>query len=681
MAGRFRWTAFAVLTVMAGCLCAAVGQANVESRVALVIGNSQYSQSPPLTNPVNDAEAMAQTLQALGFRLVGDQAHLNVTRAAMVRLLGELQDLLGTDGEATALVYYAGHGISDGASNWLVPVDDEEIRYREDVPDVAIAAQSVIRRLEGRGTGRNILILDACRNNPLESRHQTRGGPTRGLTKINIEGSATNTVIIYAAKAGQAAYDGDGDLSPFAAALIENMQVPAKRLIDVVGATANAVERATMGKPEGKQVPWMEGTPRDAFFFLPPVAEEDSSTPPSTNGPGAVEAALRLERAELRRIQARLTALGFSPGSVDGFFDRDTRRAISRWQVAQGQRGTGYLDPDSVRTLLAAVPADGVTVEPNQPLVGVDAAAVEAALRLARAKRMRVQTALANAGFYPGPSDGKFGQRTRDAIAGWQVEQGLEATGYLSADTVAALLAAAPSEALHAIAQGGSSAKWRTARNQPCEVWDEVHGVGETVTWSGGCSNGKASGWGRMVWRGRYGEEVYEGQVSGGKRDGSGTFRWVNGDSYEGEFRDGKLTGRGIYRWANGDRYEGGFRDGKQHGHGVKTWGPGGEWAGDRYEGDFRDGEFHGRGTLVWDNSDRYQGDFRDSQFHGQGVIMLANGVRYEGQVRDDRPHGEGVLREPDGDVFEGSWSRGCFGNPDGRWAALLTTPRECGFE
>ena len=70
-------------------------------------------------------------------------------------------------------MYYSGYGVAEAETNWLVPVDDEAIQFREDVPERAIGARSVMSRLEGRGGGLNILILDACRNNPLPSRSKT----------------------------------------------------------------------------------------------------------------------------------------------------------------------------------------------------------------------------------------------------------------------------------------------------------------------------------------------------------------------------------------------------------------------------------------------------------------------------------------------------------------------------
>ena len=280
-----RFPARVALAAAVGWLLAVLGaQAFAAPRVALVIGNGDYARFGDLRNPANDARAMAQKLQSLGFRLVGDKAHVDVTRQSMASLLGDLEDVLAAEGSGSAttvLVYYSGHGVAEVGSNWLVPVNDEGIRYREDVPDLAIGARSVMRRLEGRRGGLNILILDACRNNPLPSRRKTKGALSKGLARMD---APSNSVIVYAAAPGQVAYDGAGELSPFTGALLAAMDRPGRRLMDVLGATAAVVERETEGMPEGRQEPWLEMKPlREPFYFLPPVDKPDTG-PDSAGG-------------------------------------------------------------------------------------------------------------------------------------------------------------------------------------------------------------------------------------------------------------------------------------------------------------------------------------------------------------------------------------------------------------
>ena len=266
--------------------------APASARVAPVIGNGDYARFSDLRNPANDARAMAEKLQSLGFRLVGGEAQVDVTRPAMARLLRELEDELAQEsGErTTALFYYSGHGVAEAGSNWLVPVDDGDIRFREDVPDFAIGARSVMRRLEGRGGGLNIVVLDACRNNPLPSRRKTKGALSKGLARMD---APSETVIVYAAAPGSVAYDGRGEFSPFTGALLEEMDRPGRRLVDVLGATAAVVERETSGMPEGRQEPWLEMKPlQQPFYFVPPRDVEA--------GPGPVAAGATLAADEAK---------------------------------------------------------------------------------------------------------------------------------------------------------------------------------------------------------------------------------------------------------------------------------------------------------------------------------------------------------------------------------------------
>ena len=220
--------------------------AGAESRVALVVGNGDYSRSPDLRNPANDARAMAKMLRSLDFRLVGNRAHVDVSRDAMLTLLDELEDLL--EPGATALVFYSGHGVAENGTNWLVPVNDDAIRFREDVRDRAVGVDSVLHRLQGRGGGVNIVILDACRSNPLPRRHESRNALAKGLGPMN---APSESVIVYAAAPGRVAYDGTGSLSPFTGALIEAMGQPGRELMQVLGATAAAVRASHHGDAGG----------------------------------------------------------------------------------------------------------------------------------------------------------------------------------------------------------------------------------------------------------------------------------------------------------------------------------------------------------------------------------------------------------------------------------------------
>ncbi len=284
--------AIAIASAMVSMALAGPGLA--DERIALVIGNADYTGMDDLNNPENDARAMADKLQEVGFSLVGDKPHLNVTYREMLRLLRTLhRTLVGSEG-ATSLVYFSGHGVSEGGDNWVIPVDAQDIQFREDVRDLAIGArEGIMSRLEDRGGGQNIVILDACRDSALQSWRPTKSSRIKGLARIEPLNPA-RTVIFYAASEGQYAYDGGGDLSPFTSAFLKEMDEPNKRLVDVFGDAAHAVQEATKNNLHGAQIPDMAGRPpRPAFKFRPGAAIAEPLNP--AEEPQGLQVALPVE--------------------------------------------------------------------------------------------------------------------------------------------------------------------------------------------------------------------------------------------------------------------------------------------------------------------------------------------------------------------------------------------------
>lgn len=231
--------------------------AHAVERLALVIGNSQYQAAPDLRNAGNDATDVAAKLKTLGFTLIGDRAHLEVTRAQMARLIRDLGNAAQPGSEV--LFYYAGHGIAGDNDNWLLPVDDADIKVQEDVPDFAVSARSVLSRMEQRGSGVNVVILDACRNNPLPDRKRSVGG-TRGLTRMT---APLGSFIAYSASPGQAAADGDGRNGLFTAALLSLMDQPQLRIDDLFAEVGKKVRVAS----SGAQVPIRETNLEEVYYF------------------------------------------------------------------------------------------------------------------------------------------------------------------------------------------------------------------------------------------------------------------------------------------------------------------------------------------------------------------------------------------------------------------------------
>ncbi|WP_194456704.1 caspase family protein [Bradyrhizobium sp. CCBAU 53421] len=205
--------------------------ATTERRVALVVGNSKYRSVPVLPNPGQDAAAIANTLRAVGFqdvRLVTD-----ATRDSLVDALKSFTS--AADGADWAVIYYAGHGMEMAGENYLVPVD-AKLATDRDVSFEAVALTQVMGATEG-ARKLHLVILDACRDNPFANqikRTVASRSIGRGLAQVEPD---SGTLVVYAAKHGQVALDGDGGHSPFVTALIKRMQTPRieiRKLFDLV---------------------------------------------------------------------------------------------------------------------------------------------------------------------------------------------------------------------------------------------------------------------------------------------------------------------------------------------------------------------------------------------------------------------------------------------------------------
>jgi uncharacterized caspase-like protein len=151
--------------------------ARADKRIALVVGNSAYKNVTPLDNPRNDASLMADTLRALGFAVVGG-AQLDVDKTQFDRAVQSFSDQI--QGADVGLFYYAGHGVQVRGSNYLVPVTANPTR-ESDVDFQLVDTALVLRHMEGAGTKLNIVILDACRNNPFGGRAGRRCRHATGL--------------------------------------------------------------------------------------------------------------------------------------------------------------------------------------------------------------------------------------------------------------------------------------------------------------------------------------------------------------------------------------------------------------------------------------------------------------------------------------------------------------------
>lgn len=233
-------------------------------RVALVIGNSEYAKVSKLPNPGRDAAAVEAMLKAAGFDAVQRANDLGVN--AMRRALRDFSDH-ARDAEI-AVVFFAGHGIEVGGTNYLIPVD--AVLERDiDVADETVSLDRVSEMLEQTKRLR-LIILDACRDNPfVRSMKRTVASRSigRGLAKVEV--ATSDTLIAYAAKAGSTASDGDGGNSPYTMALVQHLTTPGLDIRLALGRVRDHVLKSTTNRQE----PFVYGSLGGAEIPLVPARQ------------------------------------------------------------------------------------------------------------------------------------------------------------------------------------------------------------------------------------------------------------------------------------------------------------------------------------------------------------------------------------------------------------------------
>ncbi len=251
--------AFSTLAaIFAALLLTLTGPAHAQKRVALVIGNSSYTHIPRLANPTNDAKLIAETLRGLGFTVVGGGAQLDLDESGLRRAVRGFSNQLR--GAEVALFYYAGHGVQVNGRNYLVPVGANPTT-EADVDFQMLDANLVLRQMESAGTKLNLVILDACRNNPFGGRGLRSAGS--GLATMQ---APEGTLISFATQPGNVALDGRKGNSPYTRALARAMRKPGLDIFRTFNQVGLAVARAT----GGRQQPWVSLSPITGEFFSRP---------------------------------------------------------------------------------------------------------------------------------------------------------------------------------------------------------------------------------------------------------------------------------------------------------------------------------------------------------------------------------------------------------------------------
>jgi hypothetical protein len=312
------------------------GPAAAEKRIALVVGNSAYQNITRLDNPRNDAVLMADTLLGLGFTLSGGRAQLDLDKSALdIAVQNFGRQIQGAD---VALFYYAGHGVQVNGSNYLVPVSANPTR-EADVDFQMVDVNLVLRQMQGSGTRLNMVILDACRNNPFGARGLRSSDG--GLAQMR---APEGTLISYATQPGSVAQDGSDGHSPYTKALATTIRQAGLDIFQTFNQVGLAVKRET----GGSQQPWVSSSPIDGtFYFVAPAAASGPQVAVAPSQPPRLADTLRpdpdfvpiKDAALLRELSERLYEHNFDPEQPDG--KTGMKLAISKFQEKSNMSPSG----------------------------------------------------------------------------------------------------------------------------------------------------------------------------------------------------------------------------------------------------------------------------------------------------------------------------------------------------
>jgi hypothetical protein len=435
---------FLLAVLAAIALLAPPAFAAANQRVALVIGNAAYKVAPKLANPVLDAKAIAETFRHLGFKVVEGY---DLSSQEMRSTLSEFSTALaGSDG---AVVYYAGHGVAFDSENYLLPIDID-LKTPTDLDLNAISVSQLLRQMR-REERANVIILDACRDNPFAAeleRGRNRGVVGhRGLNRI--EGDlARGALIAFASDPNATALDGEaGEHSPFTKALIDHLGDQGVAIDTVMQRVRSEVWQAT----KNQQLPWVNTSIIGEFDLNPApdasrttvVVPDAAAAPPPAPAPPPVDRQatenLLWESAQHSNLvgdyQAYLAAF------PNGVFAAMARNRIAVLATVQSPPPAPAVAPAPVSApapTIAPAPAPA----PASPVVAKAEPGpeeIEKSLDLGFAGRKELQLRLIALKYDPGPPDGAFGDRVRAAVREWQKRRNLSPTGYFDSSEVASL--------------------------------------------------------------------------------------------------------------------------------------------------------------------------------------------------------------------------------------------------
>ncbi len=436
LAKRFG-AALSAVAAVAFLVAPAFADAPAEKRVALVIGNGAYRNAPKLDNAAFDARAVADAFRKLGFQVVdGYDLDVEQMRAKVSEFSADLPDA------KSAVVYYAGHGISVDDENYLIPTDIV-LKSPTDLDLGAISVSLILKQMK-REDRVNIVVLDACRDNPFASalaKNKTRAIiGERGLSRIDGD-LARGTLIAFASDPKSTALDGPpGQHSPFTEAFLDHVFDPGVSIDTVM----SRVRSEVWEKTHHGQLPWVNtsligdyalnrgiciGTEGECPTPKAPVqVGAAAAAAPSANGAAAGQSQEDLLWESAQHSNMRADYQAYLDAYPNGFFARMAKNRIASLETP------------------AALPSDKETPAAPAPSekdwkAEIGTADTEKALDLAPADQKEIQQRLTALNLYKGPATGALDPATRLALTEWQKQQGVAPTSFLGSIQLAALRA------------------------------------------------------------------------------------------------------------------------------------------------------------------------------------------------------------------------------------------------
>ncbi|MEI4197779.1 peptidoglycan-binding protein [Roseovarius sp. E0-M6] len=401
--------------------------AAVAADLALVIGNHDYRQAPDALSAEADARAVTETLEQRGYDVTSGT---DLDRGEMRRHIAAFAEQLDGGEADRVVVFYSGHALRSDGVTYLAPVDQGNGSVVEAMMDGV--PLDLVLRLAGQAPVAAVVFIDAAQLDSFE----VEAFAAPGLADIAVP---EGVLVVSAAAPGRAIPRSTARQSAFGRQVVDDFLAPGVS----VGTAVNRLRSPAWASGDTDTSLALVQTPTDSVASRVRPETRAETQAPDTAAPepeAAAEQRLGLTRAERRKVQVDLTALGYDTRGVEGIFGPGTRAAVERWQQANDLPPTGYLTRAQVALLDRQAPAP-LEPEPETAEAAPSAAAQrEAALDLSSADRLSIEQRLTELGFGPGRQDGAFDSDTQQAIEGYQRSREQAATGYLDRPTVTAMM-------------------------------------------------------------------------------------------------------------------------------------------------------------------------------------------------------------------------------------------------